>query len=113
MRLNELVSYLDDYLRTSEVGDDSLALNGLQVENAGEVTRVAVAVDGCQAVIDQAVRQKADFLIVHHGLFWSGLQPQTGRAYRHMSALIKNGIAVYGSHLPLDLHPEFVPVGPV
>ena len=106
MRLNELVSYLDDYLRVKETGDDALALNGLQVENAGEVTRIAVAVDSCQAVIDQAVRQGADFLIVHHGLFWSGLQPQTGRAYRRIASLIRNGLAVYGAHIPLDRHLE-------
>ena len=70
MRLDDLVQYLDDYLRIREVGDDPQALNGLQVENGGEVQNVAVAVDGCQAVIDLAAERGADLLVVHHGLFW-------------------------------------------
>jgi len=35
MRLDDLVHYLDDYLRIREVADERNALNGLQVENAG------------------------------------------------------------------------------
>jgi dinuclear metal center YbgI/SA1388 family protein len=106
MRLEDLVRYLDDYLRTGEVGDDPTALNGLQVENAGEVQNVAVAVDGCQAVIDQAAERAADLLIVHHGLFWSGLEPVVGRHFRRIAALIRHGIALYAAHIPLDRHPE-------
>lgn len=106
MRLDDLVRYLDGYLRTSEVADDAHALNGLQVENAGEVHNVAVAVDACQAVIDQAAERGADLLIVHHGLFWGGLEPLVGRPYRRVSALMRHGMALYSAHLPLDRHPE-------
>ncbi len=106
MRLDDLVSYLDNYLRTREVGDDPQALNGLQVENGGDVQNVAVAVDGCQAVIDQAAERGADLLLVHHGLFWGGLEPVVGRHYRRMAALIRHGIALYSAHIPLDRHPE-------
>lgn len=106
MKLNDLVSYLDEYLRTSEVQDYDLALNGLQVENSGEVRNLAVAVDSGQAVIDLAAERGADMLIVHHGLFWSGLKPVTDRLYRKVSALVRHDIAVYSSHLPLDRHPQ-------
>ena len=106
MRLPELVHWLDDYLRIREIGDDALALNGLQVENAGQVTRVAVAVDACQAVFDLAATAKADLLIVHHGLFWGGLEPLTGRHYRRVATLLRHGIALYGAHIPLDVHPD-------
>ncbi len=106
MRLAQLASYLDDYLRTGEVGDDPNALNGLQVENAGEVRNMAVAVDACQAVIDRAAQQGADLLLVHHGLFWAGLEPLVGRHYRRVAALLKHGIALYSAHIPLDRHPE-------
>lgn len=105
MRLDDLVTYLDDYLRVAEVGDFDRAHNGLQVENGGEVRHVAVAVDACQAVIDQAGERGADMLIVHHGLFWSPLEPLTGRSYRRVASLLRHGIAVYASHLPLDRHP--------
>ena len=78
MRLDDLVRYLDNYLRTREVGDEPQALNGLQVENGGEVQNVAVAVDACQAVIDQAAERGADLLLVHHGLFWTASSRSSG-----------------------------------
>jgi dinuclear metal center YbgI/SA1388 family protein len=104
--LQELVAYLDGFLRTSEVVDSPEAMNGLQVENGGRVTRIAAAVDACEATIVMAQAAGADLLLVHHGLFWSGLAPVRGPAFRRMAGLIQHGIAVYSSHLPLDRHPE-------
>jgi len=106
VKLAELVEYLDDYLRINEAGDWANALNGLQVENSGNVNRLAVAVDACEAVINAAAGQGASFLLVHHGLFWPGLEPLRGRTYRKFASLIKADIAVYAAHLPLDRHPE-------
>lgn len=106
MDLRQLTDYLDEFLEIDRVPDYSPALNGLQVENSGRVTRVAVAVDAAQATIEGAVRSGADFLLVHHGLFWGGNQPVTGRRYRRLRALLEADVAVYGAHLPLDVHPE-------
>jgi dinuclear metal center YbgI/SA1388 family protein len=106
MQLSELVTYLDTYLRVTEVPDAPHALNGLQVSNAGAVNRVAAAVDLCGATVRMAAEQGADLLLVHHGLFWGGLQPLTGRAYRRVADLIAHNIALYSAHLPLDLHPD-------
>jgi dinuclear metal center YbgI/SA1388 family protein len=106
VRLDDLVRYLDDYLRVREVADDRNALNGLQVENAGEVRYIAAAVDTCQATIAAAVERGADLLLVHHGLFWAGLEPLTGRTYRRVSALLRHGVALYSAHIPLDRHPD-------
>jgi dinuclear metal center YbgI/SA1388 family protein len=106
MRLDELRAYLDGYLRISEVPDYPTALNGLQVENRGEIRRIAVAVDAVQATVEAAVREGADLLLVHHGLFWDGNQAVTGRRYRRLRALLEADVAVYGAHLPLDVHPE-------
>ena len=106
MNLAELCSYLDSYLRIREVDDDPNALNGLQVENSGTVSHVAASVDACQATIDEAGRRGADLLLVHHGLFWGGLEPLTGRNGRRVRALMERGIAVYSAHIPLDMHPE-------
>ncbi len=105
MRLDEVVRYLDEYLRIREIADDRHALNGLQVENGGEVHRVAAAVDACQATVSAAAELGADLLLVHHGLFWAGLEPLTGRTFRRVSGLIGHGIALYSAHLPLDRHP--------
>jgi dinuclear metal center YbgI/SA1388 family protein len=104
--LSDLAAYLDDYLRVAEVSDSPEALNGLQVENHGAVTRAAVAVDVCRTTIERAVEIGADFMLVHHGLFWGGLQPLTAQHGYRVRTLIENRIALYSAHLPLDLHPD-------
>ena len=107
MRLDTLVRYLDDYLRIAEeVADAPEAMNGLQVANSGEVTRIAAAVDLCEATVRMAAEQHVDFLLVHHGLFWGGLRPLVGPAYRRVAGLINENVALYAAHLPLDRHPE-------
>ena len=105
--MDELVTHLDGLLKVAEVKDYPNALNGLQVENAGEVTKIAVAVDACEAVLRGAVESGADLLIVHHGLFWSGLGPVTGASYRKLRLALEGNLAVYSAHLPLDAHPVF------
>jgi dinuclear metal center YbgI/SA1388 family protein len=101
-----LVSYLDRYLRIGEVPDAPNALNGLQVANGGTIHRAVAAVDLCEATVQMAAQQGADLLLVHHGLFWGGLAPLSGRAYRRVAGLVKHDIALYSAHLPLDVHPD-------
>ena len=111
--LSELVTYLDQYLRITEVPDYPDALNGLQAENrGGTVTRIVAAVDATLATIHSAIERRAasgedaPLLLVHHGLFWDGNQPLTGRRYRRTRALLDGDVALYSAHIPLDAHPE-------
>jgi dinuclear metal center YbgI/SA1388 family protein len=105
--LHELVSWLDDYLRVREVPDFPGALNGLQVESSGRpVRRVAAAVDAAEATIARALAGGADLVLAHHGLFWDGNQPVTGRRYRRLKPLLEADVALYAAHLPLDVHPQ-------
>ena len=105
--LAALVHHCDKILRTKEIGDYDGAANGLQVENvSGTVTKIAATVDASLATVKLAIAAKADLLIVHHGLFWSPAQPWTGKKYELLQLLLKNNLAVYSSHLPLDAHPK-------
>src|SRR5207249_11409785 len=104
--LSEIVSYTDEFLRISEVGDWDNALNGLQIENSGRVTRIGAAVDVSTRVLREATNKNVDLLIVHHGLFWPGLQPIRGALRRQLKLAFENDIALYGAHLPLDVHPK-------
>jgi dinuclear metal center YbgI/SA1388 family protein len=106
VHLSELTAYLDQYLHIRDVSDYPEALNGLQVENAGQVTRIGAAVDLCEATIKLAAEQDVDLLLVHHGLFWGGPQPLVGPRHRRIAGLIRHNIAVYSAHLPLDRHPD-------
>jgi len=104
--LSEIVSYTDDFLRVRDVGDWDNALNGLQIENSGRTTRLGAAVDVSTRVLAEAVKKKVDLLIVHHGLFWPGLQPVTRALRRQLHLAFENDIALYSAHLPLDIHPK-------
>jgi dinuclear metal center YbgI/SA1388 family protein len=94
-------------LRPESFTDSDGAVNGLQVENNGAVTKIAAAVDASLATLRLAVAAKADLLIVHHGLFWGPTTPWIGKRREMLELLIKNNLAVYSSHLPLDAHPRF------
>ena len=100
-----IVTHLDRYLRTAEVADYLGAWNGLQIENSGAVTKIGAAVDACEWTIGRAVERGITLLLVHHGLFWSGVQPLTGAVRRKVKAALDGDLAIYSSHLPLDLHP--------
>lgn len=105
-QLTSLVAYLNDYLAVRDVPDYKEAYNGLQMEGRAEIRRIAVAVDACKATIAQAIAGGADMMIVHHGLFWGAKAPVTGMYYQRLALLIKNDLALYSCHVPLDAHPE-------
>lgn len=103
----EIAQYLDDLLDIRNVPDYSNALNGLQLENRGAIEQIAAAVDFSSETIAQAIDVGANLLIVHHGMFWGGLQTLRGPAYARLRTLIENDVAVYAAHLPLDMHPVY------
>ena len=104
--LPEIVSYTDRFLRIREIGDWDNALNGLQIENSGRITRMGAAVDVSTRVLSEAAKKNIDLLIVHHGLFWPGLQPVRNALRRQLQLAFTNDIALYSAHLPLDVHPK-------
>lgn len=104
--LKEVARALDELLRINEVPDYANALNGIQVTHRGPIKGIAAAVDLSSATISGAVAAEANLLVVHHGLFWGGLQPLVGAYHDRVRMLFDNDIAVYASHLPLDAHPE-------
>lgn len=106
LSIKQLAAYCDTLLRTRDISDYDGAVNGLQVENRGGVARIAAAVDASLRTIQMAIAEHATLLVVHHGLFWSKRQPWTGKNLELMRLLLDNDLAVYSSHLPLDMHPR-------
>src|SRR5499427_11133118 len=95
--LSEIVGYTDRFLRIRDVGDWDNALNGLQIENSGRVTRIGAAADASTRVLIESAKRNIDFLIVHHGLFWSGLQPVRGALRQELRLAFENDLALYSA----------------
>lgn len=104
--LDAVTAWIDQYLRIRELPDYDGALNGLQVQNSGRVTRIVAAVDASLGSIEAAATVPGSLLLVHHGLFWDGNRPVTERRYRRLKRAFEGDVAVYSAHLPLDAHPE-------
>lgn len=105
--LETIAGYLDDLLEIRAISDYPPALNGIQVGHRGPVTRIAAAVDASQRTIAAAAAEGANLLLVHHGLFWNGLQPLTGTHLARIRALFDADLALYSAHLPLDAHATY------
>lgn len=104
--LADIARQLDTTLRLEEIPDFAGALNGVQVEIEAPIACVAAAVDARERTIRACADAGANLLLVHHGLFWSGVQPLRGAFLRRIRLLLEHDIAVYSAHLPLDLHPD-------
>lgn len=104
-KLNKIVAFLDEFLKTDDVDDSSW--NGLQFEGKSTVERAAFAVDAGIDAFRMSADIEADILIVHHGHFWDFRNPSiTGWAKERIKILFENDISLYVSHNPLDRHKE-------
>ena len=105
MKLELLVQYLDGLLEPGKLRD--YCPNGLQVEGRGEVGKIVAGVTASQKLLDFAVREGADAVLVHHGYFWKGEDACiTGMRKKRLATLLANDISLLAYHLPLDVHPE-------
>ena len=105
MLRESLSTYVDELLNTHQFKD--YAPNGLQVEGSIEINKILCAVTASRAVIEQAIKIKANTILVHHGMFWKSESPTiTGWKKQRISLLLNNNINLFAYHLPLDAHPE-------
>jgi len=104
MQLNDLIARLDDLLQPARFAD--YCPNGLQVQGRAEVRRIVSGVTASEALIDAAIAEGADAILVHHGYFWKGENPVvTGMKRRRLGKLLAHDISLLAYHLPLDAHP--------
>ncbi|KGE71591.1 hypothetical protein DC28_09940 [Spirochaeta lutea] len=107
MLIEEFDTWARGHLSIDEMAGIDNSINGIQVScGQREITRAAFAVDACLETFTRAADWGAQLLFVHHGLFWGREQPLVGTHYRRIHALMKEDIALYAAHLPLDAHPE-------
>ena len=102
----ELARICDRVLETKKFRDYPGARNGLQVSHPRPVRKIGWAVDADLPSIRRAGRQRVDFLVVHHGIFWGGSALDRKIRAQRIREAKRRGVAIYSSHLPLDAHPE-------
>jgi dinuclear metal center YbgI/SA1388 family protein len=101
--LQELSESLNSLLNVSLIKD--YCPNGIQVEGKKQISQVATAVSASLEVIEKAIEKKADLLLVHHGLLWSGDSLRiTGAKSKKLRLLLEHGLSLMAYHLPLDAH---------
>ncbi|MDR7151080.1 dinuclear metal center YbgI/SA1388 family protein [Hydrogenophaga palleronii] len=98
-----LLAFFDELLQPASFHD--YGPNGLQVEGRVEIRKLVSGVTASLALIDAAIAQKADAILVHHGLFWRGQDGRvTGWMKQRLSRLLAHDINLFAYHLPLDAH---------
>ncbi|XQW86694.1 Nif3-like dinuclear metal center hexameric protein [Thalassotalea piscium] len=104
MLSHDFEQYLNQLLKPEQIKD--FCPNGLQVQGKNEIKKVITGVTATQALIDQAIIEGADALVVHHGYFWKNESYVIrGMKYQRIKALMDHGINLFAYHLPLDIHP--------
>jgi dinuclear metal center YbgI/SA1388 family protein len=104
LTLDRLINWCDHTLEPNAFKD--YCPNGLQVQGRGNIQRIVTGVTASKALIDAAIAQQADAILVHHGYFWKGEDPVlTGMKGDRIRLLMQHGISLIAYHLPLDAHP--------
>ena len=106
MNPHELCKECDRILQTKKFRDYPRAKNGLQVSHNRIVKKIGWAVDADMESIRKAGKEKVDFLIVHHGLFWGSSVLDGKIRSKRIQEAKRLGVAIYSSHLPQDAHPD-------
>jgi dinuclear metal center YbgI/SA1388 family protein len=105
MQRDALTKYVASFLKSDEYSD--YCPNGLQVEGRRDVNRIVTGVSASVELFQRAVAEKADAVIVHHGIIWKSAQPTYRGGFRErLRLLLQNDINLYAYHLPLDAHPH-------
>jgi dinuclear metal center YbgI/SA1388 family protein len=101
---HELATWLNTTLQPQRFKD--YCPNGLQVEGNSTVSHIITGVTASQALLEEAVRRKADAVLVHHGWFWKNEDPCVrGQKRKRLALALQHGLKIFAYHLPLDAHP--------
>lgn len=103
---NDLEQWLNTTLKPENFRD--YCPNGLQVQGKSKISNIVTGVTASQALIEVAIAQQADAILVHHGWFWKNEDACIkGIKHQRLSSLLANDINLFAYHLPLDAHPEW------
>ncbi len=103
--LSDAIAELDRLLEPEGFRDH--CPNGLQVPGRGELAKLATGVSASAELFERAAAERADLIVVHHGLFWDSTAAAIdGPMKRRLKLLFDADMSLAAYHLPLDAHPE-------
>ena len=105
MKRSDFELFLNNVLTPDKIKD--FCPNGLQIQGSDTINKVITGVTATQALIERAIAEQADALVVHHGYFWKNESYVIrGMKHKRIKALLDHNINLFAYHLPLDIHPE-------
>jgi dinuclear metal center YbgI/SA1388 family protein len=104
-RRDEILAYAHELLDLDAFPD--YGPMGMQVAGSPEVRRIACGVSASRELFELAAASGADFVIVHHGLFWNNDPRVVDEAMRgRLAPLFSADMTLAAYHLALDAHPD-------
>ncbi len=107
IKREKIVKFCNEYLKVDTFKD--YCYNGLQIEGKEDISKIVTGVSLSRQFIEKAIEEKADMIVVHHGLFKNQLgdPPRIIGIFKNrIKLLMQHDINLCGYHLPLDAHPE-------
>lgn len=106
LKLSELEFILDELYQPFEFKD--YCSSGLLIQGKENLKKGCTAISFSLPVVEQAVKRKADFLIVHHphGLWNNQTRRIKGGLWKKINMMIKHNIGLFAYHLPMDAHTQ-------
>ena len=103
IKLKEITNYLESFapLKLQESYDNAGLIIG---DPNAEITATMVTLDLTEEVVEEAIEKKANLIVAHRPIVFSGLKKLTWKNYVERTVLktIKNDIAIYAAHTNLD-----------
>ncbi|MBN1550845.1 Nif3-like dinuclear metal center hexameric protein [bacterium] len=81
--------------------------NGLQIEGKDSIKKIVFGVSFNLLLLEKAIEQQADAIIVHHGFFGKNFFSMKGVLKEKIKLLLHHDISLFGIHLPMDAHEQY------
>lgn len=102
-KISDIIYKLESWAPKSfqESYDNSGLLTGNRED---EVKGIIITLDCIEEVVDEAIAKRANLIIAHHPIIFSGLKSLTGANYIEKTVIkaIRHNIAIYAIHTNLD-----------
>jgi dinuclear metal center YbgI/SA1388 family protein len=105
MERDELIQDLWALAPEDLAEDYDIGRIGLVVEGKDEVRKVCAALDATPSIVEDAISEGADMLVVHHTPIWTPLTRIRGRIAGLLGHALSSGLNIYVMHTNLDRAP--------